>query len=53
MKVLGINGSPRKQWNTAPLVDKALGGAASVGAETGIIILYSQTFKGCVSGFAC
>lgn len=53
MKVLGINGSPRKQWNTATLVEKALEGAASAGAETELINLYSQTFKGCVSCFAC
>lgn len=53
MKVVGINGSPRKQWNTASLVGKALEGATSVGAETEMINLYSQTFKGCVSCFAC
>lgn len=53
MKVLGINGSPRKQWNTATLVEKALEGATSAGAETEIINLYSQTFKGCLSCFAC
>ena len=34
MKVLAINGSPRKQWNTAMLLNKALEGAASQGAET-------------------
>ncbi|MDE6680718.1 MAG: flavodoxin family protein [Muribaculaceae bacterium] len=53
MKILGINGSPRKQWNTATLVGKALEGAASTGAETEMINLYSQQFKGCVSCFAC
>jgi len=26
MNVIGINGSPRKQWNTATLVAKALEG---------------------------
>lgn len=53
MKVIGINGSPRKQWNTATLVGKALEGAASAGAEVEMINLYSSTFKGCVSCFAC
>lgn len=53
MKVIGINGSPRKQWNTAILVNKALEGAAAAGAETEMINLYSQTFKGCISCFAC
>ena len=40
MKVLGINGSPRKKGNTAKLVEKALKGAESRGAETEIIHLY-------------
>ncbi len=53
MKVIGINGSPRKQWNTATLVGKALEGAAAAGAEVEMVNLYSQTFKGCVSCFAC
>lgn len=53
MKVIGINGSPRRQWNTATLVGKALEGAASAGAQTEIVNLYSQTFKGCISCFAC
>lgn len=34
MKVSGINGGPRKQWNRATLVEKALEGAASAGAFT-------------------
>ncbi len=34
MKVIGINGSPRKQWNTATLVAKALERAAAQGAST-------------------
>lgn len=29
MNVIGINGSPRKQWNTGTLVTKTLEGAAS------------------------
>ena len=53
MKVLAINGSPRKQWNTATLLNKALEGAASEGAETEIIHLYDLDFKGCTSCFAC
>ena len=27
MKAIGVNGSPRKKWNTATLLDKALQGA--------------------------
>jgi len=53
MTVIGINGSPRKKWNTATLVDKALEGAAAQGAETGLIHLYDLDFKGCVSCFVC
>ena len=53
MKVIGINGSPRKKWNTAQLLQKALDGAASKGAETELIHLYDADFKGCTSCFAC
>lgn len=53
MNVIGINGSPRKQWNTATLVAKALEGAASQGATTELVHLYDLNFKGCKSCFAC
>jgi len=53
MNVLAINGSPRKQWNTATLLNKALEGASSQGAETELIHLYDLNFKGCTSCFAC
>lgn len=53
MKVIGINGSPRKQWNTATLVAKALEGAAAQGASTELFHLYDLHFKGCISCFAC
>lgn len=53
MHVLAINGSPRKQWNTATLLEKALEGAASQGANTELIHLYDLTYKGCTSCFAC
>ena len=53
MQVIGINGSPRKQWNTATLVAKALEGAAAQGAETELVHLYDLDFKGCTSCFAC
>lgn len=53
MKVIGINGSPRKGWNTETLVKKALEGAASVGAETELIQLYAEPLKGCLECFAC
>jgi multimeric flavodoxin WrbA len=53
MKVMAFNGSPRKKWNTATLLEKALEGAASRGAETELIHLYDLNFKGCRSCFAC
>jgi multimeric flavodoxin WrbA len=53
LKVLAVNGSPRKAWNTATLLQKSLEGAASQGAETELIHLYDLAFKGCVSCFAC
>lgn len=53
MHVLAINGGPRKRWNTATLLKKALDGAASQGATTELIHLYDLTYKGCTSCFAC
>ena len=53
MRVLAINGSPRKKWNTATLLENALEGAASRGAETELVHLYDLDFKGCTSCFAC
>lgn len=53
MKVLAINGGPRKGKNTATLLQQALEGAAAAGAETELIHLYDLDFKGCRSCFAC
>jgi multimeric flavodoxin WrbA len=53
MKIIAFNGSPRKEWNTATLLQKALDGAASQGAETELIHLYDLNYKGCISCFAC
>ncbi len=53
MKVIGINGSARKDWNTDTLVKKALEGAASAGADTELIELYAEPVKGCLECFAC
>jgi multimeric flavodoxin WrbA len=53
MRVIAFNGSPRKQWNTATLLGKALEGAASKGAETELVHLYDLDYKGCISCFAC
>ena len=53
MNVLLVNGSPRKNFNTAKLLNKALEGAISAGADVEIINLYDYTFQGCLSCFAC
>ena len=53
MKVIAINGSPRKGWNTDTLLKKALEGAASAGADTEMVYLYDLKFRGCVSCLAC
>lgn len=53
MKVLAINGSPRKGWNTDILLQKVLEGAASAGAATEMVHLYDLKFRGCVSCMAC
>ncbi len=52
-KALFINGSPRKNFNTAQILDKAIEGAQAAGAETERIDLYSLNYKGCMSCFAC
>jgi len=53
MKIIAINGSPRKNKNTSILLNHALEGAKSCGAETELINLYNLDYKGCVSCFAC
>jgi len=53
MKVIAFNGSPRKKWNTATLLENVLEGATSQGAETELIHLYDLNFKGCRSCFSC
>lgn len=53
MKIIAINGSARKKGNTAILLNEALKGASSSGAETEVINLYDFNYKGCKSCFAC
>jgi multimeric flavodoxin WrbA len=53
MKLLAFNGSPRKKWNTATLLEHAIKGAKSEGAKAELINLYELDFKGCISCFAC
>lgn len=53
MKAIAINGSPRKKWNTATLLENALAGAKDNGAEIRLVHLYDLAYKGCISCFAC
>ena len=57
MKIYAINGSPRKKYNTAKLLQAALDGAAAApcaeGVQTEMINLYDLSYKGCVSCFMC
>jgi multimeric flavodoxin WrbA len=53
MRALAFNGSPRKKWNTATLLEHALSGCAAGGAETEMVHLYDHSYQGCISCFAC
>ena len=48
-----FNGSPRKNRNTAKMLEAAAEGAREAGAETEIVNLYDFPFAGCKSCFAC
>ncbi len=53
MKVIGINGSPRKNQNTHQMLQSALDGFSSQGYETQIYHLKDIRFNGCISCFGC
>ena len=52
-KVIILNGSPRKNFNTALALKEAQKGAESAGAEVEYINLVDLNYKGCMSCFAC
>lgn len=52
-KVIVLNASPRKNFNTAKLLKEAQRGAENVGAEVEYFNLYEYNFLGCRSCFAC
>lgn len=51
--VLGIYGSPRKEGTTDQLLDKALGGARSIGANTSVIYVRDLKMDGCIECGGC
>ncbi len=53
MKTIILNGSPRKNWNTAMMLKEAQKGAESVGAETEYINLFDLSYTGCRACLAC
>lgn len=53
MKLIAVNGSPRKNRSTATLLRHAMDGAKAEGATTELIHLYDLDYKGCTSCFAC
>ena len=53
MKTIILNGSPRRNWNTAQLLKEAQRGAESAGADVEYIDLYGLNFNGCRSCLAC
>ena len=53
-KIVAINASPRKTWNTATLVKEAAKGAEASGAEIKYFDLYDlEKFTGCIACFGC
>jgi multimeric flavodoxin WrbA len=53
MKVLAINGSPRKDGNTALLVGHALRELQAEGIQTEMIQLAGKTLHGCIACYRC
>ncbi|MDO5809885.1 flavodoxin family protein [uncultured Methanobrevibacter sp.] len=53
-KIVAVNAGPRKGWNTDTLIDEAIKGAESAGAEVVKFNLFRlEKYTGCVSCFAC
>lgn len=55
MKIVAVNGGPRRGKNTDRMLDAFIAGAreAAPDAEVEVIRLYDYAFKGCQSCFAC
>ena len=53
-KIIAVNASPRKEWNTGTMIREAAKGAESAGAEVKVYDLYKlEKFTGCISCFGC
>lgn len=53
MKIIGLVGSPRKNGNTAVLVQKALEGAKAQGSEAELFYLNELVIRGCQACYGC
>ena len=53
MKILAIMGSPRRKGNTDLLLDEAIKGAESQGAEVEKIMVDKATIAGCLEDYHC
>lgn len=53
MKIIAVNGSPRKNGNTETVLAAFLAGAAEAGAETKSVRLSDLTFRNCKGCNAC
>ena len=53
MKVIGINGSPRKEGNTSKLIKKVFEPLEAEGMETELIQIGGTTIRGCLSCYHC
>ena len=52
-KIMIIDGGPRRNFNTAQMLEKFVEGARQGGAEVKTVRLYDLDFKGCMSCMAC
>ena len=53
-KIIAVNAGPRKGWNTDTLIDEAIKGAESVGADVEKFDLFRlEKYTGCISCFGC
>ena len=53
MKIVGLVGSPRKDGNVDTLLQKAMAGAKSQGAETTLFYLNDLNLRGCQGCYHC
>ena len=53
MKVVGFNGSPRKDGNTSILINHVFNELAKQGVETELVQLAEKELRGCIACYKC